>query len=1135
MKFKNRNLCKLLLAFILALQVSPMSVFAQETPGEVAQESSDISNEDDTTKSDNDGVVEDASASHSADTTDEGVVAVEASAQVVLNNAPVAIADDVIPEIDHDNEMIFANGVELHILAGITSDLTKVQYKDSSGTLIALDLDEVLDGVQEEANLENYTIYGGALNESVHSSKLVISGGDVYEVIGGGLSMAVNGEEAADANIETSTQITVDGDAIIANIYGGGNARSPYTTADVKNNTSIIVEANASIDQIVGGGYVFSTQLVEEPVALAADMPYIARVLGTTNIEMKQGEASLVIGGGFAANYYGDAIQFNPNIDISVAATNVTISEATLDFVYGGGASYNANSSVLGDTNVKVMNSFVDEVLGGALILAGHGTGSVQGTTNVNVEGGRIEVVYGGGALFSPEADVHTTEIAEAASPLLPNTTVKGNTQVSISSDVNQVYGGAKHGNVQGNTNVTILEGSDVNIAQAGGDAFYLGSSPLGSIFVPNYVFGNSTITVAGGIVELVTGGGGNQDNVYSVFPSLNGVAVDLEFDGRDITTNFVEGTQGNTFVNITGGQINYVIGGAIQGYVHGSTYVNITGGIIRRNVYAGGLGYSAVGKDTNVTMYGGTVANNIYGGGASVTAEDPLVAMVGYKIDFENTESDALYIANEGYGNATIKVFDGTIGYPNTTIIPGNVFVSGGYLMGYRRASVEPELQEIDLVSKNNGDGYVFINDDAYIYGNVYKSLLKEEIIEINGVRVNTKQVEGDVTVVMDQTYAVKSIVGEEVSSLGGVGLALLSLSDIIENDFDINLISTGTGLEYNGEGMNILRLQQLNEDALEVKAGEVLQSAAENGAWSMPHWSIQGDVVLHEDVVQNIAIIENQELYLPLDATLAVQGATPLSNEGYIVTAHGDLGNGLETGFVNNTTSNATSRIYRGDAANSMSVNPSVSNYKVNDSATPITASVGNNYTFLANGTKITYADTTWQKDGVAYSSTSGQITPTTDAAGVFTYTASTPFEVQFESVLQASGLMNNGNAQASAVVNVGLYNITFDPDGGVFPDGDTNAKVDMTDSSGKLTNTVTQPTKEGYTFEGWSIENEVISTQEAQDRVFTSDATLVAVWKKTSTSPTTGDTTNILLYMALVMFAIGGVMASKQQLKR
>ena len=84
------------------------------------------------------------------------------------------------------------------------------------------------------------------------------------------------------------------------------------------------------------------------------------------------------------------------------------------------------------------------------------------------------------------------------------------------------------------------------------------------------------------------------------------------------------------------------------------------------------------------------------------------------------------------------------------------------------------------------------------------------------------------------------------------------------------------------------------------------------------------------------------------------------------------------------------------------------------------------------------------------------------------------------------------------------VGVYTITFDANGGSFEDG-TTAKEAMTNYSGELdVDTVEDPTRSGYDFEGWAneAEEEVSGTY-----TFTEDTTLHAVWDRRSSGGSSG----------------------------
>ena len=84
------------------------------------------------------------------------------------------------------------------------------------------------------------------------------------------------------------------------------------------------------------------------------------------------------------------------------------------------------------------------------------------------------------------------------------------------------------------------------------------------------------------------------------------------------------------------------------------------------------------------------------------------------------------------------------------------------------------------------------------------------------------------------------------------------------------------------------------------------------------------------------------------------------------------------------------------------------------------------------------------------------------------------------------------------------VGVYTITFDANGGSFEDGAT-AKEAMTNYSGELdVDSVEEPTRSGYTFEGWETEDgeDISGTY-----TFTDNTTLRAVWDRRSSGGSSG----------------------------
>ncbi len=855
-------------------------------------------------------------------------------------------------------------------------------------------------------------------------------------------------------------------------------------TAVEETEKSVIADVHGSTQVNFNGGY---AQIVSGG-GYAIDLYRQASVMVATTVNVKNAIADYIYGGGVSTGPYVTNNKYEMRASTNVGtpgntgvATTVNVTKDTQAFsIAGGGYADNTSNIIYGDTSVNVntnSNELIKNIYGGGIISISYAEANIIGNTNVNVNSNtsQFKNVYGGGGIYeaiviygnleeTEDKLIITDEYAEAA------TKVTKSTNVTVDANIENVYGGAEVGSVEENTNVTI-NGGTYNAVYGSGKgtalvrqerSLYKEAEYRPYVFViSGYTAGNTNVTVNSGIITDIYGGGGTdisgksgheytRDYVgYSIEPG----AVDYEKDNLKLEITPTSG--GNTNVTLNGGDIEYVFGGALYGVISQNTNIIIDGANIA-TVFGGGNISSTVEKNTNITMYSGKVAarknNNeriisgIYGGGIS--------AKVGYQIDeteqyFEDTFESMKPIPHDGFGHATIKVFGGSVATASTEnyasfIVGSGVFdasLFGGPELGnineysattYMEATPEVQITPqdyIDIVSPlNNGNVFIFVDDDVTFEGNAYKTFISDEIVQdTSGETVLTlelKFVKGDATFVIDQpmqtinTYRINGI-GESIISMEKYQNYVNST-----NNFRGKSNETGTGFDYNGEELNILRQEQRGTNAILTTDGmATLEQAGENNlAWIMPHWSIKGDVALPDDVTNEIKIIEKQELYIPIEANLTIPGISNLNNEGYIVTAKGNLGRGIENeGFVNSTTSNDKARIYRGDATNSLAITPINSTYALNVSATPLNASPSPTYQFLLSGEKIAYSNYTWTINGQVISETVSEVTPATDKVGTCIYTATTPFDVKFESVPTATGLVQDGSATSIAMVNV------------------------------------------------------------------------------------------------------------------
>ncbi|MFA9422743.1 MAG: beta strand repeat-containing protein, partial [Sedimentibacter sp.] len=557
---------------------------------------------------------------------------------MVLSMTTIALAEEqVFPEINSVEKRIYANGVPITIEAGPTTG-TSIKYGNNS----YLDLDDS-DGELFEADLSEYSIYGGSKDESGLNTNITMTGGEVYAIYGSSKDMSVS-----------STNITMAGGEV-TNIYGGGGASSGDICASVENNTAVTVNGG-KVWYVYGGGN-YSSVSGDAVVtvnggtvgflygggdkALVSGDAYVTVNAGTVDILYGGGSEGLVSGntfvsisGGTIGQVYGGgrvgSVGGNTSIEISGTAS-ITQDGDTNGFkgyVYGG--SENSESTVKGNVSIKVNGGEVYKILGGG----SHGT--VIGDVKVEIISGAVDYVYGGGR-FS-DATVNNTSVL-----------VSGGT-------VWAVYGGGNEGNVSYDTSVDISGGTIQNIYGGGyGDTTYDTRGIVG---------GNTFVTVSEGVVNGSIYGGGL---IGTVIGDTSVTVSGGTFDIDSYNCGYIYGggdngsVSGNTFVLISDGIVRNVYGGGLIGDVSGDTSVIVSGGTMSK-IYGGGSDGNVSGN-TSVTISAGTIPDNmVFGGGYGTTAltgnKNGYVAIAG-KADVDSF-TNLINLTNDGWvliGSPTIPV----------------------------------------------------------------------------------------------------------------------------------------------------------------------------------------------------------------------------------------------------------------------------------------------------------------------------------------------------------------------------------------------------------------------------------------------------------------------------------------------
>jgi hypothetical protein len=498
----------------------------------------------------------------------------------------MATETQVVPELISGWNSIYANGVPITIEAGSSSGTSKIKYGDN----LYLDLDADSAGIQSEADLSGYDIYGGSGTSLESDTKVTMTGGKVMAIYGGG--------DSAGASVVNSYVIISGGETF--DVYGGGN----FSGASAEN-TSVKINGG-TISQVYGGGnygYVSGgTSVTVTGGAIGAiyggSCGSSGLVKGDTSVTISGGTIDIVNGGGSAG-----AVNGNTFVKISGNA-NVTESDTPDGFsgyVYGGGST----GTVGGNTTVQVNGGTVSNVYGGG------GNGTVSGNTTVQVSDGTVTNVYGSGrwGTVSGDTDILVSDgtvanVYGGGGDKIDTGAVNGDATVKISGGtVTYVYGGGNYGTVSGKTYVSV-SGADVGRVYGGG---YIGT-----------VNENTSVNVTGGAITYVYGGG------YADTATVD-----------------------STSITISGGTIRGVWGGGYSGVVNNDTSVNVAGGAVI--VIYGGGNIGAVNGDTLVTITETAeittnstgVGAKIYGGGNSgnVNGSTFVIVSGGTFIDIDGAE----------------------------------------------------------------------------------------------------------------------------------------------------------------------------------------------------------------------------------------------------------------------------------------------------------------------------------------------------------------------------------------------------------------------------------------------------------------------------------------------------------------
>ena len=258
-------------------------------------------------------------------------------------------------------------------------------------------------------------VFGGGNQAAFNgtSTSVQMSGGNVYDVFGGGLGSTaiVNGNTSVEilggsvtndiygggslANVTGAVTLALNGGTVGRDVYGGGALAQTNAEYDANDNTkknyiTTVNLGNSTAGTIIGGN-LYGGGLGRK--AGGNNAAVAANVNGPVSVTVTKGLATNVFG---CNNLYGAPQR---TVTVNIEGTNAPTANIPLPIrnVYGGGnqADYTyTDATNPQNLQVNIKGGTIGNVFGGGL------SADVAGGINVKVSGGIVvDDVYGGGAL----------------------------------------------------------------------------------------------------------------------------------------------------------------------------------------------------------------------------------------------------------------------------------------------------------------------------------------------------------------------------------------------------------------------------------------------------------------------------------------------------------------------------------------------------------------------------------------------------------------------------------------------------------------------------------------------------------------------------------------------------------------
>ena len=598
--------------------------------------------------------------------------------------------------------------------------------------------------------------------------------------------------------VEGNTQVTVNGEAQITNVFAGSNQ------ANVGGTSTLIIN-DGKVTNAFGGNNLSGE--ISEGIITQINGGEIESVYGGGNEADTKLDTSVIVKGGKITSLYGggnNAKAKNSRVEISEEVGQTEITN-----LYGGGYA----KDIEGNSEVIIhIGTIKESVYGGGY------EGHIQGNTKIEINNGSIKNIYGGGFQGAVYKDskitVNEGNIEENIYGGGYAGNIIGSSEIKINngSIEENIYGGGYEGHIQGNTRIEINNGRIKNIYGGG----YKGK-----------IEGIAQIEINDGSIEESIYGGGYQGDIQKSDIKLNGGQINKNVYGGGYAGDVTSGVEIEENGSIVGESI---YGGGYEGHIEGQTTIEVTKGKVNKNIYGGG--YAGEVEKTEVKIeeaegsYGEIeIKGSVFGGGEGITARVSESTKVQIKLNLDQTveeievdtesrtttsgESACEVSLREGYSYIDGSVYGGGdlgqigIGEINTssnnaTISKGGrseVVVENGYIGGsvFGGGSGIPKEETYRLeMGTIYGSTKVEIKG-GYIETNVYGGGTQSRVYFDNG---GNEEITKATEVIIDETESnEKIVIGGSVFGGGDRGNSATTNASVPTTIGDVSVKIKGKG----------------------------------------------------------------------------------------------------------------------------------------------------------------------------------------------------------------------------------------------------------------------------------------------------------------------------------------------------